>query len=56
MKKIIRFLVINPLTWAVLNSFYKLFYRFKFEKDMISIENRRERVPETQRRKVERNI
>jgi hypothetical protein len=38
MKKIIRALVKNSITWGILNFFYKIFYRFKFEKDLIKIE------------------
>ena len=38
MKKIIRKLVEVNITWKVLNFLYKVFYRFKFEKELIEIE------------------
>ena len=33
-----RKLVEIPFTWSILNSFYRFFYRFKFEKDLIPIQ------------------
>lgn len=42
MRIFIRKLVTNNFTWAILNYFYKIFYRFKFEKDLIEIEKRNE--------------
>ena len=33
-----RKLVEVPFTWAILNSFYRFFYRFKYEKDLIPIQ------------------
>ena len=38
MRKIIRKLVTIELSWKFLQFFYNLFYRFKFEKDLIQIE------------------
>ena len=38
MKKAIRLLVANPFSWSILNFFYKIFNRFKFEKELIPIE------------------
>jgi hypothetical protein len=38
MKKIIRKLVSIELTWKIIHFFYRVFYRFKFEKDLIPIE------------------
>ena len=34
----IRKLVENKMTWKILNFFYRVFYRFKFEKELIQIE------------------
>lgn len=44
MRKIVRPLVQFAPTWAILNFFYKIFYRFKFEKELIQIEKEREIV------------
>ena len=41
MKKVIISLLKFKLTWFILNLFYKFFYRFKFEKDLIEIERQR---------------
>ena len=38
MRKIIRKLVENKMTWKILNFFYRVFYRFQFEKELIQIE------------------
>ena len=38
MRKIIRKLVENKITWRILNFFYRVFYRFQFEKELIQIE------------------
>ena len=41
MRKIIRKLVEIKLTWEIINFLYKVFYRFKFEKNLIEIEKKR---------------
>ena len=41
MRGIIRKLVENRVTWAILNFAYKVTYRFKFEKDLIEIEKQK---------------
>jgi len=38
MRKIIRKLVENKMIWKILNFFYRVFYRFQFEKELIQIE------------------
>lgn len=38
MRKVVRPLVKSKLSWPVLNFFYRVFHRFKFEKDLIEIE------------------
>ena len=38
MRKIIRKLVENKITWKILNFFHRVFYRFQFEKELIQIE------------------
>jgi hypothetical protein len=37
-RRIIRFLVSAPLSWKIISLFIKVFYRFKFEKELIEIE------------------
>lgn len=41
MRKIIRKLVEIKITWEIINFFYKIFYRFKFEKNLIEIEKKK---------------
>ena len=38
MRRVMRFLVSAPLSWKLINVFIKVFYRFKFEKELIEIE------------------
>jgi len=38
MRKVIRYLIRNQFTWAVISFFIKISGRFKFEKELISIE------------------
>jgi len=42
--KFIRFLVLSPFTAWFFNALYKLAYRFKFEKDLIKLENSRNQL------------
>jgi hypothetical protein len=50
MRKIIRKLVEIGITWKMLHILYKLFYRFKFEKDLIQIEKDQNELREKEER------
>lgn len=54
MKKLIRKLVEINFTWAILNFFYKIFYRFKFEKELIVIEQKRRELITKEKRLKEK--
>jgi 2-polyprenyl-3-methyl-5-hydroxy-6-metoxy-1,4-benzoquinol methylase len=41
MRKVIRALVTTKATWLILNGFYRFFHRFRFEKDLVSEEQKR---------------
>jgi hypothetical protein len=46
MRKIIRWMVTNAFTWSILNFLYRIIYRFKFEKDLIPIEKKKQLLAE----------
>jgi hypothetical protein len=54
MRKLIRKLVENKFTWNILNFFYRIFYRFKFEKDLIGIEERNKEKARKEKRLKEK--
>lgn len=50
MKKVIRFLVKFKPTWKIIQFFYKVFNRFRFEKDLIQLEEKRARIAEREKK------